>query len=421
MPKQFLIKSATVIQEGHPRHLKRSDILISNGRIEKIGANISSDAEVIKGKDLMVTAGWHDMRVHLTDPGNEHKETLDQLCDTAAAGGFTSLSTLPDSLPVVDHKSGLQYILNSSKSKLVDIKPYGAVSEQLEGKHLAELFDMHQNGAVAFTDADRSLNGGLLKKALLYVQSFGGLVISTPLDNSLHHDGQVNESENTVTTGLRTSPAIAEYSCVKQQLDILEYCGGKMHFSGISSKESVALIKEAKKNGLNISCDVSIYNLCYTDEQVTNFDSNFKLLPMLRSEKDKNALIKGVNDGTIDVIVSNHKAQNVELKKVEFDYADEGTIVLQQLYPLYNQWLKDKIDHATFIKALTSNPRNLLLLDKVELKEGESANLAVFDQEAEWTLNNASNKTQSNNTHLWNSSLKGKAVAIFNGSKNQIN
>lgn len=417
MSKQFLIKNATLIQEGHPHHLKKTDLLIEGGKIQKIAKGIKADAEIIEGKDLMVSAGWHDMRAHLADPGYEHKESLAQLCDTAAAGGFTSISTLPNTLPVIDNKSGVQYILNSSASKLVDVRPYGTVSEKAEGRDLAELFDMYQNGAVAFTDGDLSLKSGLLKKALLYTQSFGGLVISFPLDASLHHEGQINESKETVGTGLKTSPALAEYSCVKQQLDILEYTGGKLHFNGISTKESIDLIKQAQRKGLEVSCDVPIYNLCFTDNDVKTFNSNLKLLPLLRTEKDRKALIKALRDGVVQAISSNHHAQNIELKKVEFDYASNGAISLQTLFSLYVEHLSDQIDEATFVKALTSSPRGILGQAKVKIQDGETANLVVVDKQASWTLNKASNMSGANNTHLWNKGLHGKVLAVFNNNK----
>lgn len=417
MSKQFLIKNATLIQEGHPQHLKKIDLLVNGNKIEKIGKNISAKATNIEGEDLFVSAGWHDIRSHLADPGYEHKESLKQLSNAAAAGGFTSVSTLANTLPVIDNKSSVQYILNSNKGELTEIKPYGAISEKSEGKDLAELFDMHQNGAIAFTDGDSPLSSGLLKKALLYVQSFGGLVISFPLDMSLHHDGQINESKDTVSTGLKASPALAEFSCVRQQLDIVEYTGGKLHFSGISTKESVDLIKQAQKKGLNVSCDVPIYNLCFTDKDVAGFNANFKQMPLLRTEKDRKALIKGLKEGVIQAICSNHHAQNVELKKVEFDYASTGSINIQQLYSLYNEHLSKDLDEATFIKALTSLPRQVLNLEEVKIEDGAKANLTVVDRKAKWNLNKQSNKSLSTNTHLWNAELHGKVLAVFNNNK----
>ncbi|MFY0644685.1 MAG: dihydroorotase [Bacteroidia bacterium] len=413
----FLIKNAIIIQEGHPRHLKKSDILLSGGKIQKVAAKIESDATVISGKNLHVSFGWHDMRSHLADPGLEYKENIHQLAAAAARGGFTSFSTLPNTDPVMDSKSGIQYAIKANQSDLSELLPFGSLSEKNLGKDLAEMYDMHQHGAVAFTDGNNAVKSGLLKKALQYVQSFNGLIVTLPLDASLHHDGQINESESTVVTGLKSSPALAEYSCVKQQLDVLEYTGGRLHFSCISTKESVNLIKEAKKKGLNVSCDVSIYNLCFTDEKVVNFDANFKLMPMLRTKEDRKALIKGVNDGTIDAIVSNHQAQNVELKKVEFDYADYGAISLQTFYSLYNEHLQNEIDNSTFVNAVSSNPRRILGLEQTEIKEGEAANLCVFDSKEQWMLNKDTNESQAVNTHLWNSQLDGKIVASIRGSK----
>ncbi len=416
MPASLLIKNATIIHPGHSRHLKKSDLLIKKGKIEKIAASINDKATELKGDSLYLSVGWHDMRTHLSDPGLEHKESIHQLANTAARGGYTSFSTLPNTLPVMDNKGGIQYAINSNKGAASQVFPYGTVSEAGAGKDLAELYDMHQNGAIAFTDGDLSMNSGLLQKALLYVQAFNGLIISFAIDPSLHRDGQINESAETVKTGLRTSPSLAEYSCIKQQLDILEYTGGRLHFSCISSAESVNLIKQAKKKGLNVSCDVGIYNLCFTDREASTFDSNFKLLPPLRTEKDRKTLIKGVNEGTIDAVVSNHHAQNAEVKNVEFDYADFGAFDLSLVSSLYEMHLSQEIDRTSFVMACSSNPRKILGLEQKEIKVGAVADLCVWDSESKWSPQNAHKGSEARNSHLWKKEVHGKVVACIRAS-----
>ena len=413
MPKQYLIKDATLNHPGHALHGTKTDILITDGTIAEIGSGLESDAERIEGQDLVVCAAWHDLRCHLADPGHEYKETLSQLCNAAWAGGFASISTLPNTDPVTDHKAGINYIIGASKGQPVRIMPFGALSQGAQGEELAELFDMQANGAVGFTDGDRATGTGLLRKALLYAKAFNGLVVSFPIDPLLHHDGMVNESDNTVGTGLKASPSLAEYSCVRQQLDILEYCSGRLHFSAISCAESVELIRAAKQKGLKVSCGVPIHNLCYTDERIAAFDPDFKLLPVLRTEADRQALIKGVQDGTIDVIVSNHHAQNIERKKVEFDYADTGVISLQLVYPMYRRYLSNELDEDRFMACLGSGPREVLGLEEPRLEAGQKAHLSVFDRQAEWVLDAATNCSGSQNTYLWNKALKGKCLGVF--------
>ncbi|MBR9859316.1 amidohydrolase family protein [bacterium] len=416
MPTQVLIKKATILQPGHSRHLKKSDLLISNGKIAKIAASIKEDVKTIEGKDLYVSAGWMDLRTHLTDPGLEHKDDLQRLCETAAAGGFTAICTLPDSDPSIDSKSGIEYLRNRNSNQLTQILPMGALSVQTKGENLAELYDMHQSGAVAFTDADHMVNSGLLRKALMYTKPFKGLIVSFPMDMSIHHEGQVNESENTVTTGLKLSPALAEYTCVKQQLDIAEYCEAPIHFSGISTKESVNLIKEARKKGQEVTCDVSIFNLCLTDEVAERFDSNLKLMPLLRTDKDRKALIKGLKDGVIDAICSNHHPQNVELKKVEFDYADFGSLSHQSFLPMMLE-LEKEVGLELLIEKITRGPRSIIGNEEIAIEEGKAATLTVFDSSQDWEYNSKTNKSLSSNSYLLNQTLRGKVVAVCNNNK----
>lgn len=417
MAKSYLIRNATLLQAGHSLHGKTTDILISNGTIEKIGANLKAEATEITGDDIWVSAGWVDLRCHLTDPGNEHKDTLQNTLDAAAAGGFTSVVTLPHSEPSIHDKSGVNYIVQSSQNHAVDVLPTGVLSDVKHIENLAELYDMHQAGAVAFTNGDGAVSNGLLKKALLYTKPFGAMVITHPSDKSVEQGGSVNESETTIHTGLKTSPSLAEYISVREQIEVAKYCDSPVHFSCVSTAESVALIRQAKKEGLAITCDVSIFNLSFTDEEVLGFDENFKLYPPLRSEKDRKALVKGVNDGTIDAICSNHNPQNIESKQVEFDYADTGALSLQLVLPWYIKYLSKAIDKDVFINALTAGPGRILGLPESKIDEGEVATLTVVDAKAQWAFDKETNKSDSKNSHEWGQEQQGKVLAIFNNKK----
>ena len=419
MQNSYLIRKATLIQEGHAMHNKVVDVRINKGIIEGIGENLQSADVDIEGENLFLSTGWTDLRSHLTDPGLEHKDTLLSLLDTAAAAGYTSVVTLPDSDPQISDKSGVKYLKNTADQHLVNLMPCGVISPSHNTENLAELFDMYTAGAVAFTNADAYLSNGLLKKALLYTKSFGAKIFSHPSDKSLENGGLVNESSATIHSGLKVSPALAEFVSLREQIAIASYCDAELHLSCISVKESVDLIREAKSQGLKITCDVSIFNLCFTDEKVLEFDENFKLYPPLREEADMLALRKGVADGTIDAICSNHHPQNIESKMVEFDYAEYGALSLQLVLPWYSKYLSQDISADRFIAALTKGPDKILGRETELIAEGVSANLVVWDSKAAWNLDRETNRSMSKNTHEWKNKQSGKVVAVLNN--NQIN
>jgi dihydroorotase len=421
VPKSYLIKNATLIETGHPQHLNEVDILITDGKIAGIEKSITTKASEIRGEKLYVSNGWVDMRCHLTDPGNEHKDTIQNLLDSAAAGGFTKIVTLPHSLPAIADKSSIQYINQAASYHLVDVKPTGVLSAVENQDNLAELYDMYAAGAIAFTNGDAKVSNGLLKKALLYAKPFGGRIITHPSDKSLEQHGMVNESETTIHTGLKTSPSLAEYISVKEQLEVAKYCDAPLHFSAISCKESVALIKHAKKERLPVTCDVAIANLCFTDQEVLHFDENFKLYPPLRTEEDRKALVKGVADGTIDAICSNHCPQNIENKEVEFDYADYGALSIQLVYAWYNQFLSKELELDQFINAITKGANHSISENSTTIAIGAEANLTVFDANASWRFDTSTNKSVSKNSHAWNQEQIGKVVAVFNNKVVNIN
>ena len=417
MLKSYLIRNATLLDEGHKHHSQQVDILITDGKIAEIGKEIKADAQLIEGEKLYVSRGWTDLRCHLTDPGHEQKDTLQTLLDTAAAGGFTSVVTLPNSEPAITDKSAVNYLKNSSANHLVDVLPAGMLSASSHAENLAELFDMYQTGAVAFTNGDGGLSNGLLKKALLYTKPFGARVITHPSDKSLEQGGSVNESENTIHTGLKTSPSLAEYVSASEQIEIAKYCDAHLHLSALSCKESVALVRQAKKEGVKITCDVAISNLCFSDKEVLSFDENFKLYPPLRTEEDRNALVEGVNDGTIDAVSSNHAPQNIEQKQMEFDYADCGSLTLQQLFAWYVEYLAKDISVERFMQTLTQGPAHVLGLDYGSLQVGDIAHLTVVDQGAKWDFDATTNASLSKNTHTWNTKLSGRVKAVFHRKK----
>tara|TARA_Y100000385_G_scaffold15907_1_gene16101 strand:+ start:3871 stop:5133 length:1263 start_codon:yes stop_codon:yes gene_type:complete len=413
----YIIRQATLIQKENSYHNSKVDLLIRDGKIEKIANSISeSNAKEIVGNDLCVSSGWIDMRVGLTDPGYEHKDTLNNILDTAAFSGFTSIVTLPSTTPKIADKASVSYLINASKNHLVNILPTGVIEDPNSKNDLAEMYDMYESGAVAFTNGDDEVSNGLLKKALLYTKPFDGIIISHPSDKSLEHGGVVHESSMMVTTGLKMSPSIAEYVSLNQQLEVAKYCDTPIHFSCISTTKSVEIIREAKKSGQQVTCDVSILNLCFTEQELLQFDENFKVYPPLRSESDRMALIQGVIDGTIDAISSNHSPQNIEGKAVEFDYAESGVLSQQFMFSWYKKYLTKYIPIDIFIKSLTQGPSDILDQTNIIIEEGAKANLTIFDLNKKWQLNQSNNTSKSSNTHEWKKEQKGKVIGLFNNN-----
>jgi dihydroorotase len=412
--KQLLVKKATFICPGEKFHLKKKDLLITDGRIEKIGDNLElpKKAHLIDQKHTYVSAGWVELFSDFCDPGYEYKEDLASGAAAAAAGGFTDVCLIPNTLPVTQHKAGVDYIRR--KSKLVTLHPLGALSNQLQGKDLAEMYDMKLAGAIAFTDGLHSVqSSGLLLKALQYIKSFDGVIIEMPEDISLAKQGLMHEGEVSTRLGMQGKPAIAESILIQRDLQLLQYTDSKIHFSGISTKAGVDLIRQAKKQKLKVSCSVTPYHLLYTDKQLESYNAIYKINPPLRSEIDRQALIKGVEDGTIDCIATHHFPQDWDAKHLEFEYAKAGMIGLQTTLPLLLQ-VSENISIDRWVSMLTDAPRYILSLPKPKIAAGEMACLTIFSTEKTWTYNAESNLSRSANSPVFDTSLKGKVLAIVN-------
>ena len=360
-----IIRTAKIIDSNSKFNGQTVDILIEKGMICEIAKKLvnTNNVQEISYKDLHVSAGWFDMRANFCDPGNEHKEDLNSGLKAAAKGGFTGVMVMPDTTPCHSTKSGIEYIINKTKGNIVDALPAGSLSHNCEGKEIAEMYDMFVAGAVAFTDNKKSIeSASLLNRALLYSQSFDGLVIDFPNDKELSNGGQVNEGVVSTELGLKGIPALAEELMVSRDIYLAEYCNAKIHFANISTQKSVELIRTAKKKGLNITADVNSYHLLLNETELLGYDSSYKVMPPLRTKKDINALIKGVNDGTIDVICSDHTPEDIETKQCEFDHAAFGMINLQTSFAVANS--TKKIAVATnpigfalnaFVKPLQAN------------------------------------------------------------------
>lgn len=415
--KNYLIKKAKIIGTSDQ---STKDILISGGIIKEIGPaiQVASECEVIDAEGAYVSVGWFDLRCRLSDPGFEEREDIESGANAAAAGGFTEIACLPDTFPIVETKTQIEYIHYQSANLLTKIYPLGAASMQLEGKELSEMYDMHRAGALGFSNADVPFaDAGYLLRALMYVKSFNGLIFSHAEDISLSTTGIVNESITTITTGLKTAPRMAESTAIQTQIEVAAYAKSHLHFSHVTTRESVELIRMAKKRGIKITADVALVHLVFTDNVLESFDSNYKIKPPLRSTLDRDALIEAINDDTIDAIITDHSPLTRELKQLEFDFASYGITGFQTFYPMYNQELSEKIALDKFIEKVTVGPRKILGMPIPQIKEQEIANLVVFNPNIEWHLNDNSNYSKSVNSPYYNKKLNGKILFTANQFK----
>ncbi|MGK7395480.1 MAG: dihydroorotase [Candidatus Cyclobacteriaceae bacterium M3_2C_046] len=413
----ILIKSAEVVDKRSPWDGQKMNIYIENGVIKQISQQELEADQVLDADGLKVSVGWFDMWSHFADPGFEHKEDLDSGSQVAAAGGFTGVALIPNTDPVVQNKNLVSYLKSRNNNQLTQLFPMAAITLDTHGESITEMIDLHKAGAVAFTDGIKPVwNTDILLKTLLYLKKFNGLLIHKPQDRWLNLFGNMHEGINSTMLGLKGMPRLSEEIIIERDLHLLEYTGGKIHFSHISSAKSVELIRQARAVGLAVTCDVAAHQLVFDDGYLNDFDTNYKVNPPFRQQEDIDALIRGLADGTIDCIVSSHHPQDEESKKLEFDLAEFGLIGLQTVFPVINQ-LSAQLDLRLLIEKITVNPRNILNLDQPRLETEQPACLTLFDPEASWVLDNNTNKSKSVNSPYWQKLLKGSVVATINNNQ----
>jgi dihydroorotase len=410
----LLIKSATIVDPNSPFNQQVADILIKNGTITEIASTIKTDEKVFDAAGKQIAPGFFDLNCNIGELGLETKENLQTGTAAAAAGGFTGLALMPNTQPPVHSKAEVEYLLNRAKGNLVDVYPLGTLSHKREGKDLAEMYDMYLSGARAFTDGSRPVqDAGLMERALLYTKGFEATVFSYPEDTAIAGKAKVNEGEMSTLLGMKGIPSLAEELMIARDLYLAEYTDSKIHFSTISTTRSVDLIRDAKKKGLKVTCDVAAHHLVLTDDALAGFDSLYKVKPPLRTADDVNALIAGLKDGTIDAIVSQHTPHEIEFKDVEFEVAEFGIIGFQTVLSLA---IKAGLPIDLIIQKLAINPRQILDVEVPAVAVGQKANLVVFDKDAEWEYTRANNRSKSYNSPYIGQNLTGQVLLTCNNN-----
>ncbi|WP_452220756.1 dihydroorotase [Lacinutrix salivirga] len=414
-----LIKSATILDSKSEFHNKTVDVLIEKGSISEISKSIKNTKKFkeIALENLYLSNGWFDSSVCFGEPGFEDRETIDNGLRTAAKSGFTTVAMQANTNPVTDSNSALLFAQNKSQNNLVNLLSIGALTKGSESKDLAELFDMHTAGSVAFYDYKKAIsNPNLLKIALQYASNFNGLVCSYPQENRIAEHGVMNEHIASTNLGLKGNPNLAEALQVARDLFLLEYTNGKLHIPTISTAESVKLIRDAKKKKLDVTCSVAIHNLILTDEALNEFDTKFKVQPPLRTQHDIDALIEGVKDGTIDMVTSDHNPITIEGKKVEFDFADYGTIGLESAFGA----LQTVFTTKKTIELLTKG-KERFSTENSSIKVGEMANLTLFNPDSKYIFSTQHIISTSKNSIFLDYPLKGQVYGVIANNKMELN
>lgn len=413
---KILIQAAKILDPQSPFHKKVKNVLLVNGRITEIGDKNYQADKVISAEGMLLTPGWFDLGTFVGDPGLEHKEDLESVTKTAAAGGFTEIAVLPNTVPAIQTKNDVNYLTRYNDNRLVQVHPLASVTRDNKGEELTEMIDLHEAGAVGFTDGLKTIwHTDIFLKALQYLQKFNGVLIDHPEDVWLNMFGQMHEGVQSTMLGLKGMPRIAEEVAIHRNLDLLQYAGGRLHIARLSSARSVNLIRSAKKK-LPLSCDITAYQPLLDDSMLAGFDTHYKVNPPLREKRDKDALIRGLNDGTIDVICSGHVPQDEESKNLEFDHADYGIINLQT-FAANLVSLSKVVDWATLLEKVTVAPRKVLNIETPAIDIETKANLTLLDPAREWQLDEKTNLSKSKNSPWFGQTLTGKVVAVFNNTK----
>ena len=409
----ILLKSAKIIDPTSSFHGNTLDILIRNGIIDKIDKSINATkASVIEHKNLCVSLGWFDSSVSFGEPGYEERETLNHGLSVAAASGFTQIAYNTNTNPLPTSKADITFLLRSAAHTPTTLHPKGHITAQDNTQQLAELHDLSQAGAICFSNHKQPIDDPhLLLLALQYARGFDGLVESFPIDPQLAVHGVMHEGKISTSLGLTGIPNLAEEIRIRRDLAILSYTGGKLHIPTISTAEGVGLIRQAKKDKLDVSCSVAIHNLMMTDEQLDGFDTRYKLMPPLRESKDQKALLEGLKDGTIDMVTSDHQPMDIEHKKVELEHAAYGSLGLETAFGSLCTMM-DAEDAA----LLLNRGKERFGVSQQSILIGAQADLTLFTADGTTTVSKESILSRSKNSAYLGKELKGTVIGVINNN-----
>jgi dihydroorotase len=424
-PSQAILLQNGRIIDPVNREDKKASLLVEKGRIKAIFTQRQKKPALpqkllsidLEGK--WVVPGLIDMHVHLREPGEEHKETIETGTRAAAAGGFTAVACMPNTNPVNDSQSVTRLILEKAQNGSARVYPVGAISKGSHGETLAEFGEMKQAGAVAVTDDGRPVTDSqLMRRALEYASNYGLMVISHSEDASLSRNGAMNEGFLSTSMGLKGIPHIAEEIMVYRDLALAAYTGCALHLAHISTKESINLIRLAKKRGVIVTAETAPHYFMLTEAAVKEYNTNAKMNPPLRTQKDREAVIQGIKDGTIDVIATDHAPHSILEKDIEFDQAANGIIGLETAVPLaLSLFRKGSINEARLVELLSVNPARILGVAGGSLAIGAAADIAVIDPEQRFILRSGDIVSKSRNSPFLNARLQGKAVLTICGGR----
>lgn len=419
---KLILNNVRIIHPENKNSDKETDILLSDGVITKIGRLSEDDKNNSKTFDLKgkyIAPGFLDMHVHLREPGREDEETVQSGCDSAANGGFTAVACMPNTEPAIDTAEVVSFIKKQAENHLVDVYPIAAATVGRKGELISPMAELYGAGAVAFSDDGCAIKtSGILKRALEYSLMYKVPIIEHCEDESLS-GGAMNESINSTLLGLPPVPSVSEEIIVMRDILMAEYTGGRIHIAHISTKKSVEMVREAKKRGVKVTAEVTPHHFTLNDDAVKTYDTNTKMNPPLRTREDVDACIKGLKDGTIDCIASDHAPHSIEEKETEFEYAPNGIIGLETELGLVLSELfhKKVLTLDQVVEKLSINPRKILNIPIPNFKAGETANFTIFDADEVWTADINNFKSKSINSPFDKRIINGKAAGVINKKK----
>jgi len=419
-PKPNLLLRGGSLVDPKSGQIVRADVHIRNGVIAEIGEGLTAtDATELDCTDRYLSPGWMDMHVHLREPGFEFKETIVSGCAAAAYGGFTAVACMPNTDPPTHTRDVVEFIIERAEKLPVDVYPIACVSKHREGKELAEMADLQAGGAVAFSDDGSPVyDAGLMRRALEYASMLNAPVINHMEDLQLNRGGQMHEGTVSTRLGLPGIPGLSEDVMVARDLLLSEFTGGRLHVAHISTGRSVDLVRQAKARGIQVTAEVCTHHFSLTDEAVeaSEYSTNTKMHPPLRSAADVEAIKAGLADGTIDAICTDHAPHASFEKEVEYIAAPFGIIGLETAWGLIGRELlaEGRLDMPDAVSRITDAPRRILGIPEVRLEIGEKANLTVFDTETTWTFERACIRSKSHNSPFIGQTMRGRAWATYN-------